>query len=77
MVLTSAIATVITLTVFCLDMTLFGVVSARYRVNGVPAQYGNANWITLGAFGALAIGFCFGVRTVYAVYKNKRRERYT
>lgn len=61
MSLTAALATVITLVVWVIDMVLWGI--ARNRINnhgpaGTRATYGNANWLVLGAFVALLFGFC-------------------
>jgi len=39
-----------------IDMALWGIARGVLRHNGVSAQYGNANWLTLGALGALYVG---------------------
>jgi len=58
MSLLSGLASIITLVVWVLDMVLFGITRHRYQNQKIPAQYGNANWLTLGALVALVLGFC-------------------
>ncbi|EJD39026.1 pali-domain-containing protein [Auricularia subglabra TFB-10046 SS5] len=63
MSLSAALATLVTLVVWVVDMVLWGI--ARNRINdhgpaGTRATYGNANWLVLGAFVALLLGFCAG-----------------
>jgi len=75
MSLFSGLAAVITLVVWILDMALFGIVRNRYRDIGVAAQYGNANWLTLGALVALVLGFCAATCGVFGRYR-RRKEAY-
>jgi hypothetical protein len=72
----AGVATVITLLIFVIDMALFGIVRNRFRDNGVPAQYGNANWITLGAVAALMLGMCTGACGSFGSYRRKPRGTY-
>ncbi|PVF92829.1 pali-domain-containing protein [Serendipita vermifera] len=61
MSLCAALATLTTLVVWVIDMALWGIVRARIRNHGPAgstAQYGNANWLVLGAVVALLLGFC-------------------
>ncbi|CCA73153.1 related to palI protein [Serendipita indica DSM 11827] len=61
MSLSAALATLITLVVWVIDMSLWGIVRNRIRNHGPPgstANYGNANWLVLGALVALILGFC-------------------
>lgn len=60
MSLFSGLAFTCTLIIWIIDMALWGIARNVLRDNGVSAQYGNANWLTLGAFLALgnATGFC-------------------
>jgi len=61
MSLSAALATLITLIIWVIDMAFWGVVRNRirqYGPTGTSAQYGNANWLTLGAVFALLLGFC-------------------
>ncbi|KIM27339.1 hypothetical protein M408DRAFT_24563 [Serendipita vermifera MAFF 305830] len=39
-------------------MSLWGIVRNRLRSGGFSAEYGNANWLVLGALVALLSGFC-------------------
>jgi hypothetical protein len=75
MSLFSGLAAVLTLVVWIIDMVLFGIVRSRYRDGGVTAQYGNANWLTLGALVALVIGFCASTCGVFGRYR-RRKETY-
>jgi hypothetical protein len=72
MSLLSGLAAIITLVVWVIDMVLFGVVRHRYRDQGVPAQFGNANWLTLGALVALMLGFCAAACGIFGRYRRKR-----
>jgi hypothetical protein len=45
MTLLAALATLVPLVIFVIDMVLFGIARNRLRDNGIPAQYGNANWL--------------------------------
>jgi uncharacterized membrane protein YcjF (UPF0283 family) len=67
---------VLTLIIWVIDMVLFGIAKKRFRDNGVQAQYGNANWITLGALIALLLGFCVGVCGVFGRYSRTRKTTY-
>ncbi|GLB45086.1 hypothetical protein LshimejAT787_1901640 [Lyophyllum shimeji] len=57
MSLLSGLAAIVTLVIFVIDMALFGIARHRFREAGTPAQYGNANWLTVGALAALLLGF--------------------
>jgi len=72
MSLFSGLAAVLTLVVWIIDMVLFGIVRSRYRDSGVTAQYGNANWLTLGALVALVIGFCASTCGVFGRYRRRK-----
>jgi len=64
MSLAAALATLVTLVVWVIDMILWGIARDRIIDNGPPgstASYGNANWMVLGAFVALLLGFCAGI----------------
>lgn len=78
MSLTAAIATLVTLIAWVVDMVLWGIVRERIRRDGPPgstAQYGNATWLTLGALVALMIGFC--ASTLGSCGRYSRRGRYS
>ncbi|KAK7043787.1 hypothetical protein VNI00_008399 [Paramarasmius palmivorus] len=47
MTLLSGLAAIVTLVVWVIDMVLFGIARNRIRDQGIPAQYGNANWMVL------------------------------
>jgi len=75
MSLLSGLAGMITLSVWIIDMVLFGVTRHRYREQNIPAQFGNANWLTLGALVALVLGFCASACGVFGRYR-KRKDAY-
>jgi hypothetical protein len=72
--LISALATIVTLVVFVVDMVLWGVTRNHLRSDGAHAQYGNANWLTLGALVALGLSYC-GASTLekFAVSRPDRQ----
>lgn len=72
MTLLSAIATLATLVAFIVDMALFGIVRDRFRHDGIQCQYGNANWLTLGALVALVLGFCTSACGVFGRYRRRK-----
>ncbi|KAG9031608.1 hypothetical protein FS837_002941 [Tulasnella sp. UAMH 9824] len=69
------LATIITLVVWVIDMVLFGITRNKLRDQGYPAQYGNANWLVLGAFIALLLGTCTSFFGIFGSYR-KRTNRY-
>lgn len=73
MTLVSALALLITLIVWVIDMVLFGVARNKYR-DTTTAAYGNATWFTLGALIALLLGFCTSACGVFGRYR-KRHSR--
>jgi hypothetical protein len=75
MALISGFAALVTLVVWVIDLVLFGVARQRFRDDGQLAQYGNANWLTLGALVALLLGFCTSACGVFGRYR-KRRDAY-
>lgn len=76
MALFAALATIITLVIWVIDMVLFGIARNRYRQQGIQANYGNANWIVLGALVALLLGFCAGACGTFGSYRRRRAESY-
>jgi Na+/serine symporter len=72
----AGVATILTLIIFVMDMSLFGVVRNRLRESGIPAQYGNANWLVLGAAVALMLGMCTGTCGIFGSYRRKPRGSY-
>jgi len=51
-------AAFLTLVIFVIDMVLWNIVKERITSAGYSATLGNANWLTIGAFGALALATC-------------------
>lgn len=76
MTLLAGLALLTTFVAWVIDMILFGIGRQRYRNTGVKAQYGNANWLTLGALVALLLGFCFSACGVFGHYRRKRDITY-
>jgi len=74
MSLIAGLAFLCTLVVWVIDMVLWGIVRNVLRDNGVSAQYGNANWLTLGALAALFIGFFTGACGVFGSYRRRRYD---
>ena len=72
MTLLAGLALLTTFVAWVIDMILFGIARQRYRNTGERAQYGNANWLTLGALVALLLAFCASACGV--VRTNGRRR---
>jgi hypothetical protein len=73
MSLLSALATLLTLIAWVCSMTLFGIARDHIRDHHLHANYGNANWIAIGALAALLIGFCTAACGVFGHYRRHRR----
>jgi len=76
MTISSVIAFLVTLVAWIIDMILWGIVRDRIRDQGVAAQYGNANWLTLGALAALVLSFCLGICGTFGNYRKRRAATY-
>jgi uncharacterized membrane protein len=72
MTISAALATALTLIIFILDMVLFSTVRNRFRKQDVSAQFGNANWLTVGALGALLLAFGMGICTVFSRHSRSK-----
>lgn len=72
MSLAASLAAIVTLVAWILEMVLFGVVKGDYKDSGSTAQYGNANWIVLGALAALWVGACVAGCGVFGSYRRSR-----
>ncbi|THV08062.1 pali-domain-containing protein [Dendrothele bispora CBS 962.96] len=72
MTLLAALATIVTLVAWVLSMALFGIARNRFRDQNIPAQFGNANWLELGALVALLIGTCASGCGVFGRYRRRR-----
>ncbi|THH04178.1 hypothetical protein EW145_g5713 [Phellinidium pouzarii] len=73
MSLAALLAFLVTLVAWIIDMVLFGIVRVRVRDaagNSSAAQYGNANWLTLGALVSLALAFCAGTCGSFGRYRR-------
>ncbi|KAF8971176.1 hypothetical protein BDZ97DRAFT_1651645 [Flammula alnicola] len=76
MTLLAGLAMLTTFVVWVIDMILFGIARQRYRDDGQRAQYGNANWLTLGALVALLLGFCTSACGIFGHYRRRRDVSY-
>ncbi|KAF5326308.1 hypothetical protein D9611_000452 [Ephemerocybe angulata] len=74
MALIAGLAFLTTFVAWVIDMILFGIARQRYRDEGLWAQYGNANWLTLGALVALILGFCTSAFGTFGRYRRKRTD---
>lgn len=72
MTLIGGLAFLTTFVAWVIDMILFGIARQRYRNDGLWAQYGNANWLTLGALVALILAFCTSAVGSFGRYRKKR-----
>lgn len=76
MSLLSALALLVTLVAWVLEMILFGVARHHARDNGINATWGNANWLVLGALVSLAIGFVLATCGIFGSYRSRRAAAY-
>ena len=72
MSLVSALAMLVTLVAWVLEMVLFGIARDHARDRGVDATFGNANWLVLGALVALFIGFLLATCGIFGSYRTRR-----
>ncbi|KAF8609970.1 pali-domain-containing protein [Ceratobasidium sp. AG-I] len=56
------------------DLVMWSLPRSKLRALGVEADYGNANWIVLGAFGALIVGFCTSVAASCARHRRHKAD---
>ena len=75
MSLLAALATLVTLVAWVVDLVLWGIARNRIRDNGGSAMFGNANWLTLGALVALFLGFCAGCCGSFGRYRRRGVDR--
>jgi len=71
MTIISALAAIVTMVIWVIDMILFGIARTHYRDDDITAQYGNANWMVLGALVALIIGFCAAALGNFGRYRSR------
>ena len=72
MSLVSALAMLVTLVVWVIEMVLFGIARNRTRDRGVDAEWGNANWLVLGALVSLFIGWILATCGIFGSYRARR-----
>ena len=72
MSLVSALALLVTLVAWVLEMVLFGVARDHARDRGIDATFGNANWLVLGALVALIVGFISATCGIFGSYRARR-----
>ncbi|KAI0745508.1 pali-domain-containing protein [Earliella scabrosa] len=76
MTLVSALAFLVTLVAWVLEMVLFGVARNHMRDAGFDATWGNANWLVLGALVALFLGFFASLCGSFGRYSGRHRATY-
>ena len=76
MTLFAGLALLTTFVAWVIDMILFGIGRERYHDAGDAAQYGNANWLTLGALVALLLAFCTSACGIFGRYRRRRDVTY-
>ncbi|KAI0342009.1 pali-domain-containing protein [Trametopsis cervina] len=76
MSLLSALAFLVTLIAWVLEMVLFGIAHHRASDRGIAVKWGNANWIVLGALGSLFVGFILATCGIFGSYRQSRRTAY-
>ncbi|KAI0081885.1 pali-domain-containing protein [Panus rudis PR-1116 ss-1] len=72
MTLVSALALLATLVAWVIEMVLFGVARDHIRDRGFQANFGNANWLVLGALVALLLAFFTSACGIFGSYRAKR-----
>lgn len=70
MFLVSALALLITLIVWVLELALFTIARDRARERGMEATLGNANWLVPIALVALILGFIGAARGCFGNYSR-------
>ncbi|EIW63101.1 pali-domain-containing protein [Trametes versicolor FP-101664 SS1] len=74
MTLLSALAFLVTLVAWVIEMVLFGVARNHFRDRGIDAKWGNANWIVLGALVALFLAFFASLCGSFGRYSYGRKR---
>ena len=72
MSLVSALALLVTLVAWVIEMVLFGVARSHVRDRGGDATFGNANWLVLGALVSLILGFITATCGIFGSYRARR-----
>ncbi|EMD37503.1 hypothetical protein CERSUDRAFT_83243 [Gelatoporia subvermispora B] len=73
MTLLSALAFLVCLVAWVDEMVLFGIARHHVRERGGSANWGNANWLVLGALVSLFIAFFASLCGSFGPYSNRRR----
>ncbi|KIY68014.1 pali-domain-containing protein [Cylindrobasidium torrendii FP15055 ss-10] len=76
MSLATALATLVTLVAWVLDMVLFGIAKKRFHDQGIDAEWGNAVWMTLGALASLILAFIVSACGICGSYRRKADATY-
>ena len=71
MTLVSALAFLTTLVVWVIEMVLFGVARSHIRDRGIDAEWGNANWLVLGALVSLFFAFFASACGTFGSYRKR------
>ena len=71
MTLVSALAFLTTLVVWVIEMVLFGVARSHIRDSGIVADWGNANWLVLGALVSLFFAFFASACGTFGSYRKR------
>lgn len=74
MSLISALAMLVTLVGWVIEMVLFGIARSHARSRGIGANWGNANWLVLGALVSLIIGFVCATCGIFGSYRSRSRR---
>ena len=72
MTLVSALAFLVTLVAWIIEMALFGIARDHVRDRGGVANYQNANWLVLGALVALFLAFFASLCGSFGRYGRRR-----
>ncbi|KAH9948562.1 hypothetical protein B0H21DRAFT_727828 [Amylocystis lapponica] len=72
MTLLSSLAFLVTLVVWVIEMSLFGIARHHVRERGGYAEFGDANWLVLGALVSLFLGFFASMCGIFGSYRTRR-----
>ncbi|KAI0674969.1 pali-domain-containing protein [Trametes maxima] len=76
MTLLAALAFLVTLVAWVIEMVLFGIARHHMRDRAIDATWGNANWIVLGALVSLFLGFFASLCGSFGRYSRRRGAAY-
>jgi hypothetical protein len=72
MSLVAALAMLVTLVAWVIEMVLFGIIHHHLTSRGEDAHWGNANWLVLGALVSLFIGWILATCGIFGRYRSRR-----